>query len=58
MKKQDAQKLDMKKYLAHYFALPREGSPNPSSTNAKECTERFSDHAAEGLLHLRRLKGI
>ena len=52
------QKLDMKKYLANYFALPREGSPNLASTNTKECTERFVDHAMEGLLHLRRLKGI
>ena len=51
-------KLDMQKYLTHYFILPREGSPDNAITGSKECTERFSQHAIEGLLHLRRLKGI
>ena len=52
------QKLDMKKYLANYFALPREGSPNLASTNTKECTERFVDHSRHGMAEAERVAAI
>ena len=50
--------LNTKKYLTHYFILPKEGSPDNTKVGTQEYSDRSTSHAIEGLLHLRRLKGI
>lgn len=49
---------NISRYLTHYYIFPKEGSPDNTLVGTEEHSERFTSHITEGLLHLRRLKGI